>query len=195
MLIDYCDEGLLWDPVLSAYAYQYFPDTNVMEPLTLPDSEEPPASVNSFIYYRGIWGDEQYPDSHPDQQTVPYLGLKRFVSGPTGPIRKSLIRKNISPEERTRSWVEWAVGTFMSWYPCCIRGWRKWFSIVAIVVVLFFAGWGAKFFITKGVRRYVKKKEYTRLDADIPMDDMEPGRSGQSSGQSSRRGSIAADRV
>lgn len=169
VLIDYCDSGVLWDPVLSVYAYQLDTESYTMSPLSLPGSDEsPPAGVDSFIHFKGIWGDEQFPDSNPNQETVPYFGLKRFVSGPTGPIMKSLIRKDIGPGPRTKTWVEWAVQNLMGWYPCCIRGWRKWISLIVLVLLLVMFGLGVRYLVMKRFRR----KEYARLDAEIPLEDL-----------------------
>lgn len=186
VLIDYCDAGLLWDPILSAYAYQFNTENGTMSPLSLSESDEPPpASVESFIHFKGIWGDEQYLDSNPIQETVPYFGLKRFVSGPTGPIMKSLIRKDISPGPRSKSWQEWLVKHFMFWYPCCIRGWRKWVSLVTIVLLLVFLGLGVRYLVMKRFKR----KEYVRLDAEIPLEDLV-----SESSDSSRRASTGEHR-
>ncbi|SPO06488.1 uncharacterized protein DNG_09178 [Cephalotrichum gorgonifer] len=83
VLIDYCDEGPKWDPILSAYFYHFDPDTLALRPVIPPNqpaSSPPPASnLTSFFYFSGIWGDKKYPDTDPRQETVPYFGIKRFV--------------------------------------------------------------------------------------------------------------------
>lgn len=149
----------------------------------MPGSDEtPPAGVDAFIHYKGIWGDEQYPDSHPEQKTIPYFGLKRFVSGPTGPIMKALIRKDIAPAPFSRSWMEWAVRSLMWWYPCCIRGWRKWISLTFFVLLLVLFGFGIRYAIMKRFKR----KDYVKLDAEIPLEDLASARSSSSSNRGHR---------
>ncbi|KID79757.1 uncharacterized protein G6M90_00g016330 [Metarhizium brunneum] len=123
VLVDYCDAGQLWDPTLSAYFYHLEP-TNFTLTRLFPSATALPATpdLTSFFYFTGIWGDAQYPDDHPLQKTVPYFGLKRFVSGPQGPIVKQLVRKGLFPDQRERKpWPQWAVGIFMSW-TCGIGG-------------------------------------------------------------------------
>lgn len=173
---------MLWDPVLSAYAYQLDTESYTMSPLPLTESDEPvPAGIDAFIHYKGIWGDEQYPDSHQAQQTVPYFGLKRYSSGPTGPIMKTLIRDDISPKPREKVWMEKFVEHFMAWYPCCIRGWRKWVSLIAIILLLVVFGLGISYLIKYVLARRLRRKQYTRLDAEIPMEDLEDLASASSS--------------
>lgn len=150
-----------------------------LTPLSLPGSQAPtPAGVDSFIQYRGIWGDEQYPDSNPVQQTVPYFGLKRFVSGPTGPIMKPLVRTGLGPDHpRRKVWMEWAVEKFMSWYPCCIRGWKKWMSLSVLLLLPILAFLGIRYALLK--RR--ERNKYTRLETEIPMEDLEASDSSRQS--------------
>ncbi|KIK51158.1 hypothetical protein GYMLUDRAFT_125946, partial [Collybiopsis luxurians FD-317 M1] len=96
-LIDYCDAGYKWDPILSAYFYQLEPTSNfTLTPLTTT-IESASTYPTSFLYYTGRWGDDQYPDSDPRQKTVPYFNLKRFNAGPTGPRTKDLLRKGLFP--------------------------------------------------------------------------------------------------
>ncbi|KHN96685.1 vacuolar protein sorting-associated protein 62 [Metarhizium album ARSEF 1941] len=169
VLVDYCNAGQLWDPTLSAYFYHLEPTNFTLTRLfPAPPSLPAPADLTSFFYYTGIWGDAQYPDDHPQQKTVPYFGLKRFVSGPQGPIAKQLVRKGLFPDQRARKpWLQWVVGVFMSWYPCCIRGWRKWVSMTVVV--------GSAIFLAFGVKHTVKsyrKKGYKRIETDIPLEDL-----------------------
>ncbi|KJK77367.1 hypothetical protein H634G_07106 [Metarhizium anisopliae BRIP 53293] len=169
VLVDYCDAGQLWDPTLSAYFYHLEP-TNFTLTRLFPSATALPGTpdLTSFFYFTGIWGDAQYPDDHPLQKTVPYFGLKRFVSGPQGPIVKQLVRKGLFPDQRERKpWLQWAVGVFMSWYPCCIRGWRKWVSCTAVI--------GLVVLVALGVRHTVKsyrRKGYKRIESDIPLEDL-----------------------
>ncbi|KAF7542384.1 hypothetical protein G7Z17_g11619 [Cylindrodendrum hubeiense] len=93
-MIDYCDEGQRWDPVLSAYFYRFDPSTFTLTSLIPPNESSPPppsANLTSFFYFTGLWGDRQYPDSDPRQEKIPFFGLRRFQSGPTGPRAKHLI--------------------------------------------------------------------------------------------------------
>ncbi|CAM1505985.1 Fc.00g116220.m01.CDS01, partial [Cosmosporella sp. VM-42] len=102
-LIDYCDEGQKWDPILSAYFYHFNPDTFTLTSLFPPHQSSAPSpspNLTSFFYFTGRWGDLQYPDSDPRQETVPYFGIKRFLDGPTGPRHKHLVRKGLIPDGR-----------------------------------------------------------------------------------------------
>ncbi|KAF6812214.1 vacuolar protein sorting-associated protein 62 [Colletotrichum plurivorum] len=171
-IFDYCDEGQKWDPVLSAYFFRFDADSFTVTRLEspVPSPDDPPASANltSLFYYAGRWGDAAFPDSDPRQARVPKFGLKRFVPGPNGPRHKHLVRKGLKPNKtRKMSWKEWAVRVFMAWYPCCIRGWRRWVSLGVFVVVLSALVIGIVF----GVRKY-KTRKYRKLrEEEIPLDD------------------------
>ncbi|KAF7546567.1 hypothetical protein G7046_g9267 [Stylonectria norvegica] len=92
-LIDYCDAGHKWDPVLSAYFYRFEPTSGIITRLAAPGAPlqaVPTSNLTSFFYFSGRWGDMQYADSDPRQETIPILGLKRFLDGPTGPRYKHL---------------------------------------------------------------------------------------------------------
>lgn len=169
-LIDYCDAGPRWDPILSAYFYHLDPISFTLTQLAPPGSSPPATSnITSFFYYTGLWGDAQYPDNDSRQKTVPHFGIKRFVSGPTGPATKQLVRKGIAPDEgKHRSWTEWAVGVVMSLYPCCIRGWRKWvwgFVLLGVLLSVPFGIWYA-------LRRYKTRRGYKRVETDVQLDDL-----------------------
>ncbi|KAK7423560.1 hypothetical protein QQX98_001018 [Neonectria punicea] len=171
-LLDYCDEGQMWDPILSAYFYRFDPPSFKLTRLSPPDQESssPPSSnLTSFFYFTGHWGDIQYPDSDPRQEHTPHFGLRRFQTGPTGPRMKHLVRKGLKPDQRRKiSWKEWAVATYLNLYPHFLKGWRKWFSLAFIIIVL--VG------IILGIRYAVKKfgtfGGYRKLHAEsIPLDD------------------------
>jgi amino acid transporter len=171
-LIDYCDEGKRWDPVLSAYFYKLDTDTFTLIPLTPPKQQSPRSSSNhtSWFEYKGHWGDFQFPQSDPRQETIPRFGVHRFETGPNGPRFKHLLRKGLVRDQARRlSWTEWAAGIYMYWYPCCIRGWRKWISVGVIITAFAAVVVG----IILGVRRLRKPKTvYTKLQAeDIQMDE------------------------
>ncbi|KAF4978227.1 hypothetical protein FZEAL_5332 [Fusarium zealandicum] len=72
VLLDWCDAGQLWDPVLSAYFYHMDPDSQTLTRLFLPGSTSPPDSnLTSFLYYSGIWGDAEYSNDDARQKIVP----------------------------------------------------------------------------------------------------------------------------
>ncbi|KAG5996395.1 hypothetical protein E4U52_006735 [Claviceps spartinae] len=79
-LIDFCDTGILWDPVLSAYFFQFDPQTSHLTRLvhrSPRDDAAPIANLTSFLYFTGLWGDAEYPKHHPLQKTIPFFGLDR----------------------------------------------------------------------------------------------------------------------
>lgn len=91
-LLDYTDHGPFWDPVKSAYFYSY---DAASQRFTAYDTSTP---VN-WLYYLGKWGDEQYPDDDPRQQSILGIdGLYKYGSGPTGPIDKQLNRTDVCPD-------------------------------------------------------------------------------------------------
>lgn len=172
VIIDLSDAGQIWDPVLSAYFYRFEPDSFTITPLVPPKESSPqssPANFTSFFYFKGIWGDTQYADSDPRQETIPNFGVKRFLDGPTGPRDKHLVRKGLRPDEkRYMSWTEWAVTLFMAWYPCCIRGWRKWISLGVIIASIA----GIVVGIILGIRTYRVRRTYRKVQVeDIPLVD------------------------
>jgi hypothetical protein len=82
----------MWDPTLSAYYYSYDAASNKFSAY---DNSTP---VN-WLYFTGHWGDEQYPDSDPRQETILGIdGLSKYVSGPTGPLDKQLNRTEVCPD-------------------------------------------------------------------------------------------------
>ena len=174
-IIDYCDDGPTWDPVLSAYFYHFDPPTFTLTQLTPPSGlhsspPPPPSNLTSFFYYLGNWGDTQYPDSDPRQATVPYFGLKRFETGPNGPRYKHLVRKGLMRDHpRKLAWIEWAVGVYMAWYPCCLRGWRVWVFLGLVLAAVV----GTAIGLWIGIRRWIgglKARAKARTE-EIPLDD------------------------
>jgi hypothetical protein len=89
VLEDHTDDGVLWDPLLSAYFYQFNPSENKF---TAYDGTSP----TSWLDFKGRWGDQEYPKS--DKRQVELFGAKKFGSGPTGPADKQLNRKDICPD-------------------------------------------------------------------------------------------------
>jgi hypothetical protein len=184
VLIDYCDAGHPWDPVSSAYFLSYDPATETVTRLYPQQSTSLSSTLldnsTSFFYYDGIWGDAQYPDEDPRQTIVPYFGMPRYNSGPTGPKWKNLVRKGLMPDNPKKdTGMKWAVGVFMSWYPCCIRGWRKWVSALVVISVLGSVVTGIVLLV-KWIRR--RRGGYKRVGVDIPLNDMDDwidGRDGE----------------
>lgn len=170
VLIDYCDAGLIWDPVASAYFYRFNPANSTLTRLFPAGSRvDTASSLTSYLYFTGIWGDAQYPDDNPIQKTVPRFGLKRFTSGPTGPLTKQLVRKGLFPDHRSKkSWTEYAVGVYMFFYPCCLRGWRAWVSMGMVMALVVATCWGS----IRAVRSYRRKSGYKKLDTEIPLNDV-----------------------
>ncbi|POS73094.1 vacuolar protein sorting-associated protein 62 [Diaporthe helianthi] len=168
---DYCNAGQRWDPVSSAYFYRFDALTSKLARIFPPGAPQA-SNFTSAIYFPGLWGDTQYPDSDPRQMTVPRFGLKRYVSGPTGPMSKQLVRKALFPDHRApKSWLQWGVGIFMALYPCCLRGWRVWVSGTLLIVVLV----SITISIIVAARRYRSKKmgyEKVSAGADIPLNDL-----------------------
>ncbi|KAF2259469.1 hypothetical protein CC78DRAFT_537083 [Lojkania enalia] len=92
LLVDTTDAGPLYDPLPSSYFYRFANHT-----FTPYDASAPTA----FLYFRGRWGDEQYPDSDKRQQQL--VGNRKYTGGPTGPVDKQLERKEIWPQN---SWSD-----------------------------------------------------------------------------------------
>lgn len=85
-----CYAGILYDPIQSAYFYTYDVNNGTF---TAYDSSSP---VN-WLYFTGMWGDEQLPNDAPGQ--VILFGQAKYSSGPTGPEDKNLNRTTICDGE------------------------------------------------------------------------------------------------
>lgn len=171
-VLDFCDDGPKWDPVQSAYFYHFDPATFTFTSLPAPgqsSEESTPANLTSFLYFTGIWGDDQYPDSDPRQATVRYFGLKRFLSGPTGPRWKHLDRRDLIPPGRHKPGVMENLAHLYLWlYPCCLRGWRVWVSFGVMVVIFS----GVCIGIKVAISRYRGTVEYKKVQGnEIQLDD------------------------
>lgn len=180
VLIDYCDAGKRWDPILSAYFYHYSPSTRHFTTLSSPldpSYPSPPAyNYTSWLYFSGRWGDTRYPNSDPRQETIPNFRISRFVTGPSGPKYKQLVRKGLLPDRRhVENWKEWGVGVFMIFYPCCIKGWRKWVSLGALIAALAGIVIGIVVLVRKIRRRLGRSAnggDYNRIEAaEVLLDD------------------------
>ncbi|KAK6342276.1 hypothetical protein TWF730_001752 [Orbilia blumenaviensis] len=95
-LVDFTNKGPLWDPTLSAYYYKFDGGSSTFTPYN-------PASPVNWLYFKGKWGDQQYPKDHPNQYIL--FGQARFSGGPTGPLDKELQRKDICPSNVKPCWV------------------------------------------------------------------------------------------
>lgn len=85
-LVDQTDQGVLWDPVLSAYAYSYHAANQTFQPY------DPSYPVN-WLNYNGQWGDDEVPGG-PKK-----FGQAKYLGGPNGPKFKHLVRKEVCPTE------------------------------------------------------------------------------------------------
>ncbi|KAF4269815.1 hypothetical protein KXW98_005543 [Aspergillus fumigatus] len=84
-VVDHTDRGLLWDPVLSAYAYSYDSDSRTFRPY------DPSYPVN-WLNFNGQWGDDALPGG-PE-----LFGQKKYSGGPNGPKFKKLVRDQVCPD-------------------------------------------------------------------------------------------------
>jgi len=142
-----------------------------LTPLTYDQSSVPTPYPTSWFNFTGKWGDLQYGDDDPRQRTVPYFGLKRFETGPTGPYAKGLVRTGLYPDHRNKkSWVEWGVNGFMFLYPYFFKGWRVWVSLIVFILGLT----SITFAIRYTIKRYRKRaRGYKMVDTEIPLTDLE----------------------
>jgi hypothetical protein len=104
---DYTDYGALWDPVQSAYWYNWsnpapppagsnFPSTRDVSTLGYLNAYDAATSPVGWFYFEGRWGDFQYKKDDPRQDNL--LGLAwKYETGPNGPAFKNLQRKNVWP--------------------------------------------------------------------------------------------------
>ncbi|EEQ91112.1 uncharacterized protein BDCG_06232 [Blastomyces dermatitidis ER-3] len=88
LLEDETDRGVLWDPLLSAYAYSYDNATEIFTPY---DASTP----TSYLYFDGRWGDQQLPDDAEGQ--IVLFGQRKYVSAPNGVKFKRLVREEVCP--------------------------------------------------------------------------------------------------
>ncbi|KAB8077179.1 hypothetical protein BDV29DRAFT_68643 [Aspergillus leporis] len=84
LIVDDTDRGTLWDPTLSAYAYDYDAAEGTFQPY---DSGYP---VN-WLSFNGQWGEDALPGG-PE-----LFGQKKYAAGPNGPKYKKLVREKVCP--------------------------------------------------------------------------------------------------
>jgi len=105
---DSMSAGPLWDPTLNTNYYTYSPSSAPTDQPAGPDTSilagggaftaASPNATPNWLYFLGRWGDQQYPDSDPRQ--VNFLNLNatwEWVTGPTGPWDKQLVRSDACP--------------------------------------------------------------------------------------------------
>ncbi|KAI9684291.1 MAG: hypothetical protein M1822_005764 [Bathelium mastoideum] len=91
---DSTSAGPLWDPVASAYFYTFSPSSDLNGTFTAAGST--PSAPTSWLYYLGMWGDKQLPDSNPNQLNLSGIAYT-WEDGPTGPLDKFLNRSGTCP--------------------------------------------------------------------------------------------------
>ena len=85
-LEDHTDDGVFWDPVVNAYAYDYDNSTGSFAAYNGGDP-------TGWLGFTGRWGDNQLPDDAAGQVDV--FGQRKYVAGPTGPQDKDLGRADV----------------------------------------------------------------------------------------------------
>lgn len=89
LIEDETDEGTLWDPILSAWSYQYNKTDQTFTPYV-------PGTPVNWLYFDGKWGDQQLPDDWEGQHNL--FGQRKYTSAPNGPKFKDLDREDVCPE-------------------------------------------------------------------------------------------------
>lgn len=105
LLVDECDKGPLFDPLLTSNIYSYA--ISIKEPSkkdsAAPETTgrfehlDPTAPPPGWLYFIGHWGDQEYPADDPRQKNKDLFGFRKYGSGPTGPAFKDLARKDVWP--------------------------------------------------------------------------------------------------
>lgn len=131
LLTDYTDRGSIFDLTQSAYYYKWTappaasqPPAGPAKPVPLTQSssamvkrdDDPVNSTtgtfkpydsshpSAYLYFRGHWGDQRYPDTDPRQYNFANQ-FYRFEGGPTGPAFKEVGRKEIwSGKDKLQIW-------------------------------------------------------------------------------------------
>jgi hypothetical protein len=96
LLVDQTDAGPRYDPVPASYYYEYTgPSSSASAGTFTAYSDSDPVG---YLRFAGQWGDQEYPEDDLRQKAKGLLGFKKYVSGPTGPLKKDLIRKEVWPQ-------------------------------------------------------------------------------------------------
>ena len=85
-LMDYTGRGVLWDPLLDVYTYNYDKATAAFKAV---NSKDPVA----WLDFNGRWGDDQ----PPNEPSI--FGEAKNVAGPNGPKFKGLDRELVCPSK------------------------------------------------------------------------------------------------
>ncbi|KAI9743060.1 MAG: Vacuolar protein sorting-associated protein 62 [Claussenomyces sp. TS43310] len=98
-LHDETDAGLYWDVTANYRGYFFDNSTGTFTSAGGADiggTEQPGEGVD-WLYWLGMWGDQQYPNSYSDQYCI--STECHYVSGPTGPLDKNLGRVSVCEHE------------------------------------------------------------------------------------------------
>jgi hypothetical protein len=124
-LIDIAGQGRLWDPVSRAWLYTYDAVNGTFQP-------EDASTPVDWLYFNGHWGDGQYLDDDPRQQTIPYFGLKKYEGGPNGPKYKHLVRQGLEPDEKEKPvLLKKLIHAYLLLYN---KGINTWVMVVMLVI-------------------------------------------------------------
>jgi hypothetical protein len=96
LLVDETEAGPLYDSILASYYYTYTGPT-ISAPTGTFTACDPTTPIG-YLNFMGKWGDMEYTEDDPRQKGKGLLGFKKYVSGPTGPIDKQLVRKDVWPQ-------------------------------------------------------------------------------------------------
>ncbi|KAI5242011.1 hypothetical protein E4T43_04985 [Aureobasidium subglaciale] len=102
IVTDITDAGPYWDIVQNYRGYYYDPASNTVTSaggVGVGATEQASERVD-WLYWAGMWGDEQYPTSDKRQSCA--LGIDdlcHYQTGPTGPLTKNLGRTAVCQKE------------------------------------------------------------------------------------------------
>ncbi|KAF1832457.1 hypothetical protein BDW02DRAFT_425098 [Decorospora gaudefroyi] len=100
LLVDDTDAGPLYDSLLDSYYYEYSGPSSVAPSGTFTPYYKSRDDPVGFLYFTGRWGDEEYPADDPRQKGKGLFTFKKYVGGPTGPVDKQLLRKEVWPQNQ-----------------------------------------------------------------------------------------------
>ncbi|CAK9439891.1 uncharacterized protein LODBEIA_P39910 [Lodderomyces beijingensis] len=127
ILSDFTDRGPLWNPERNYLGYTF--DGKNVWPATNNSNKNYIGrewAYGNWLRFKGHWGDRQLPEDDPRQKYT-LIGGHKYIDGPTGPLRKNLMR--IVPCERAKWWnfwrgcnvrqnIKWGVGVESEGYNC-----------------------------------------------------------------------------
>ncbi|KAK6004290.1 hypothetical protein QM012_009140 [Aureobasidium pullulans] len=102
IVTDTTDAGFYWDVSQNHRGYYYDNSSGILTNAGGADigGTEQATETVDWLYWGGMWGDEQYPDSDKRQSCA--LGIDdlcHYQSGPTGPLTKNLGRTAVCQKE------------------------------------------------------------------------------------------------